>query len=70
MFKKAMVLTMGLVISGFFMVALSAAPKKKACNDLKIDQCKDRKDCEWIKAHKTKDGKEVKAFCKCKGKCK
>jgi len=69
MFKKVMVFTMALLISGF-MVSLSAAPKKKECNDLKMDQCKDRKDCEWIKGHKTKDGKEVKAYCKCKGKCK
>jgi hypothetical protein len=37
MFKKAMALTMALLISGF-MVTLSAAPKMKPCNALKIDR--------------------------------
>lgn len=69
MFKKATVFMMTLLISGF-MLSLSAAPKQKECNDLKIDRCKERKDCTWVDAHKTKDGKEVKAYCKCKGKCK
>lgn len=66
MIKKGIVIVMALFISG----ALSAAPKQKECNALKIDRCKERADCVWIDAHKTKDGKEVKAHCKCKGKCK
>jgi hypothetical protein len=69
MFKKVMVITLTLLVSGFFILSLSAAPKKKACNDLKIDRCKERKDCIWIDGHKTKDGKTIKAHCKCKGKC-
>jgi hypothetical protein len=69
MYKKAMVLTMALLISGF-MFALSAAPKVKPCNALKIDRCKEREDCIWVDAHKKKNGKQIKAHCKCKGKCK
>jgi hypothetical protein len=60
-----MIIAMALFISG----ALSAAPKTKPCNELKVDRCKERKDCVWVDAHKTKDGKNVKAHCKCKGKC-
>ncbi|MBP7737248.1 MAG: hypothetical protein KA369_14815 [Spirochaetes bacterium] len=65
MIKKALFLALALFISG----VLSAAPKPRPCNTLKVDRCKDRPDCVWIDAHKTKDGKEVKAHCKCKGKC-
>jgi hypothetical protein len=63
--KKIMAVVLGILVSA----ALLAAPKKKECNDLKVDRCKDRTDCVWIKAHKTKDGKLVKAHCKCKGTC-
>lgn len=70
MIKKIMVFVMALVVSGIFAVALSAAPKKKECNELKIDQCKKRVDCVWVDATKDKKGKEIKAYCKCKGKCK
>lgn len=69
MFKKVLVIILSLFVSGLFVMALSSAPKKKACNDLKIDRCKERKECVWVDATKTKDGKNVKAYCKCKGKC-
>jgi hypothetical protein len=69
MFKKVMVVTLSLLVSGFFILSLSSAPKKKACNDLKIDRCKERKECVWVEESKTKDGKTIKAYCKCKGKC-
>lgn len=65
MIKKVIVIALALFITG----ALSAAPRPKPCNALKVDRCKERQDCVWIDAHKTKDGKEVKAHCKCKGKC-
>lgn len=45
-------------------LSLSAAPKKKACNDLKISQCKKREDCSWIKSAQKKDGKKIKAYCR------
>ncbi len=63
--QKGLVIAMALFVSG----ALSAAPKMKPCNALKVDRCKERADCVWVDAHKTKDGKDVKAHCKCKGKC-
>ena len=66
MIKKGLAIAMALFITG----ALAAAPKEKPCNALKIDRCKERKDCVWVDASKTKDGKEIKAYCKCKGKCK
>ena len=63
--KKSIVILMGL----FMAVALVAAPKQKKCNDLKIDRCKERTDCVWVEASKDKNGKQIKAYCKCKGKC-
>ena len=41
-------------------VIAQAAPKKKACNDLKVTQCKKRQDCTWVK--KSKNGKA--AYCR------
>lgn len=41
-----------------------SAPKKKACKELKISQCKKRPGCTWIKKSKRKDGKVVKAYCR------
>jgi hypothetical protein len=69
MFKKLLMLVTCMAVSGVLAVALSAAPKKKECNDLKIDRCKERKDCVWVDAYKDKKGKEIKGYCKCK-KCK
>ncbi len=66
MIKKALLIAMALFVSGI----ISAAPKMKPCNALKVDRCKERPDCVWIDPHKTKDGKDVKAHCKCKGKCR
>jgi hypothetical protein len=63
--KKILAIGMGLLMAG----ALVAAPKQKKCNDLKVDRCKDRPDCVWIKAHTNKEGKLIKAHCKCKGSC-
>ncbi len=69
MFKKVMIVSLSFFISGLFVISVSSAPKKKVCNDLKIDRCKERADCIWINESKTKDGKKIKAHCKCKGKC-
>jgi hypothetical protein len=63
--KKVIVVLMGLFVAG----ALVGAPKPKKCNDLKIDRCKERQDCVWVDAFKDKNGKQIKAHCKCKGKC-
>jgi hypothetical protein len=67
MVKKLSLVFMILLISGIFVSAF-AAPRK-ACRDLKGDRCKEREDCSWVDATKGKDGKTVKAYCKCKGKC-
>lgn len=69
MVKKIMTIVIGLLVTGLMAGALTAAPRVKKCNDLKIDRCKERQDCVWVETHKNKEGKEIKAHCKCKGKC-
>ncbi len=66
MVKKIVILAMVFCVTG----VLSAAPKMKPCNELKIDRCKERADCTWVDTQKGKDGKKVKEHCRCKGKCK
>ena len=48
--------------------AKKAAKAKSACAGIDESACGDNSACQWVKASKTKAGKEIKAYCRTKPK--
>ena len=60
-------LLVSLLAVGLFSYS-NMAEAKKVCKELKVSQCKKRKDCSWVKKSKRKNGQSVSAYCRKKSK--
>ena len=65
----------GLIISAFaagaFLLLSAGAPAiaaDSACKGLAKTKCEGASSCSWVKGYKTKEGKNVAAYCRTKGK--
>jgi hypothetical protein len=56
------------LLLGMSIVAANPSSAASACKGLSEDQCASSDSCGWVNSYLRKDGREVKAFCRSKGK--